>query len=302
MKNCTNTLSTFFWAAYPAIRCIFNITKKQEPRSKTNQGNDLGSWFLQRSGLGSIKGCHFYPGRIVPIIICTFLLVSTSFSQTYSINTDLQKINIAMFEAKNLYMEIDYNLYFDQTIQSQMKGIVKKNGRNLFQQIGPVTVIKNKEYSVFMHNDQKLIVVDPNPVLTDPIKKEDLFRINIDSLKSWLSGSEISGNELQKTIVFTLKKGEYSKMIIEYDPSTYFIKRMELHTRNKYKPKENEEYAVWMEVKFISTITNVVYNENEFSEKKYVEIQNQDLVKPIGTCTKYKLINNLNKNIRYEKR
>jgi hypothetical protein len=137
-------------------------------------------------------------------------------------------------------------------------------------------------------------------VLKDPIKKEDLLRINIDSLKNWLLSTELTGNESGKTILFTLKKGEYSRIIIEYDPATYFLKRLELHVRNLYKTTQQTEHKVWMEVKFNTTSTDVIYNENEFSEKKYVNIVDEDQVKPIGTCSKYKLINNLNKNIRYE--
>lgn len=260
--------------------------------------------FYSDSTKYSIKifdGCRIRLSTIFFILMLFAGINGISFSQGYSINNDLQKINIAMFETKNLSMEIDYNLYFDNTIRSQMHGLVKKNGRMLYQQVGAVTVVKNDKYSVFVHNDQKLLVLDPNAELDDPIKKEDLLRINIDTLKSWVMGSELSENNNTRTIIFTLKKGEYSRIIIDYDPVSYFLKRMELHAKNMHTTADQKQYKVWMEVMFVNTTTSQEFSLDDFSEKKYVDIKSKEIVKPTGVFKDYRFINNLNKSIKYDK-
>jgi len=241
-----------------------------------------------------------YPSRF--FILCfTFLIFSKLHSQAYSINNDLQRINIAMFETQRLFMDIDYNLYFDDQIKSQIHGIIKKDGRLLYQQVGEITVVKNEDYSVFVNNDEKLLVVDPNPKLKNPIKKEDLLRINVDTLKSWILKSELSSNSNKNTIVFTLKRGEYSRIIIDYDPNTYFLFKMELHARESYTAADQTQYTVKMEILFNKMSTEEQFSIDDFSENKYVIIGKKNKVDAVGTFRTYRLINNLEKTIKYDR-
>lgn len=230
------------------------------------------------------------------------MLSLSAYSQTNAINTDIQRINIALFEAKRIYIEMDYTLFFDQIPKSSMKGIVKKNDRMLHQQIGDITVVKNNEYSVFIHRSKKILVVDPNPASKDPIKKEDLFRINVDTLKNWILSSELAESNGIRTITFTLKKGEYSRIIIEYDPLTYFLKRMNLHARETYlSAADQKRYNVRMEVLFNNISTEHQFGSSDFSIDDYVVIKNKETVNAVGVYKQYNLINNLNKSIKYVK-
>jgi len=224
------------------------------------------------------------------------------FSQAFAINTDIQRINIAMFEPKRLFIEVDYNLFFDQAVKSSMKGIIKKDDRKLYQKIGEVTVVKDNDYSVFVHDEKKLVVVDPNPVMKDPIKKEDLLRINIDTLKSWISSSEMTETNNLRTITIHLKRGEYSTIILDYDPKSYFLKRMELHAKETYYSSDQNQYQVWMEVSFIRISTEQQFSNSDFAIDNYVTIKDKETVKAVGTYKKYTLINNLNKSIKYVKK
>ncbi len=52
----------FLWRLNRLFALSFNRTKKQEPRTKTKHRDDLGSCFLKRSGLGSIKRISLLSG------------------------------------------------------------------------------------------------------------------------------------------------------------------------------------------------------------------------------------------------
>jgi hypothetical protein len=258
--------------------------------------------FPFRSGHGNKSVERGQHSRSVIILLVFIQAGSLSSAQTSLINIDLQRINLSMFETKNLYMEIDYNLYFNDALRSQMKGIVKKKDRMLYQQVGGITVVKNKEYSVFVHADKKLLVVDPNPELKDPIRKEDLLRLNIDTLKNWLMGSELAEQNNLRIITFTLKKGEYSRIVIEYDRETYFLRKMQLYARDAHTSVDQQQYKVWMEVVFANVSANVDFPIEDFSYEKYVTIKNEENVRSTGNFRDFHLINNLPKKITYERK
>src|SRR5687767_6564474 len=93
--------------------------------------------------------------RLLAFIGAFILVIGHSFSQQ-NVSQDIRNINLAVFDAKNLQMELSYQLFFDDVINSEMKGLVKKSGNMVNQQVGSITIIKKEPYCLFMDSDRKL--------------------------------------------------------------------------------------------------------------------------------------------------
>ena len=218
-----------------------------------------------------------------------------------NVSSDIRNINLAVFDAKNLQMEMSYQLFFDDVVNSEMNGIVKKSGDMVSQQIGSITIIKKEPYCLFMDADRKLMVLDPYYPSENIIDRDFVLNLNVDSLKRFILATETREKGAFKEYTFTMKKGQFSRIILEFNTKTFFLKRIELHQREDYRDENGFVHSVKMLINFNDINNKVKFNETDFDISSYVSIDSKGKkAVALGVYKNYKFNSNINKTIKYK--
>jgi|GEM_PF-4740546 len=217
-------------------------------------------------------------------------------SAQQTVNDDIRRINLAMFEAPVLHLRTDYLLYFGDEVRSQMQGTIKKQGIFLYQEVGPVVTIRNKQYSITVFHDKQTVVLDHSS--DEQISREAIMQINMDSVRHMVSDIKSSKSGQNKQYAFTLKRGLYSQIKVNFNAQSYFLTSLEMVCREPYEPGDGSKINVRMAVLFRSVAQNEAFSEAEFSEKQILTVEDTDKVSFAKAYKKYRLVNNLDKKIQ----
>lgn len=237
---------------------------------------------------------------LVALLSFLFLFHPCLFSQQ-NVSSDIRNINLAVFDAKNLQMEMSYQLFFDDVVNSEMKGIVKKSGDMVNQQIGGITIIKKEPYCLFMDTDRKLMVLDPYYPSENIIDRDFVLNMNVDSIKRFILATETREKGAFKEYTFTMKKGQFSRIILEFSTKTFFLKKIELHQREDYRDQNGFIHTVKMLINFDDINSKAKFNDSDFDMSTYVSIDSKSKkAVAVGAYKNYKFNSNINKTIKYK--
>ena len=240
-------------------------------------------------------------GKIFFLLTLFILGFNCNLFAQQNVSLDIQNINLAMFDAKYLQMEISYQLFFDDAIQSEMQGVVKKSGNMVHQQIGTITIIKKEPYCLFMDSKRKIIVLDPYYPEESGINREDILHLNVDSIKHLILATDTRESGSIKEYTFTLKKGQFSRVILEFNSKNYLLKRIELHQREDYRDNKGNIHAVKMLINFNDINNKAKINESEFDIYSYVDIDTKKKKAfALGAYKSYKFNSNIDKTVKFK--
>lgn len=235
------------------------------------------------------------------LLLSAFLLFSISVFSQQNVTTDIQNINLAIFDSKNLQMNISYQVFMDDALQSQMQGIVKKNGNMVYQQTGNITIIKKEPYCLFIDSDRKLMVLDPYYPEENKINRDDILNLNVDSLKPHILSTESRDKGQDREYIFTLKKGQFSRIILEFNTKTFFLKKMELYKREHYQDQLGAVHVVKMFILFNEVDNKISIPESAFDLSAYVSIDAKKKKAKTTTGFKnYQFNSNIDKSVKFK--
>ena len=169
------------------------------------------------------------------------------------------------------------------------------------QQVGSITIIKKEPYCLFMDSDRKLMVLDPYYPSENVIDRDFVLNMNVDSLKRFLLATETREKGAFKEYTFTMKKGQFSRIILEFNTKTYFLKKIELHQREDYRDQNGFVHSVKMLINFNDINNKVKFNESDFDIGNYVSIDSKKKkAVALGGYKNYKFNSNIDKTVTFK--
>lgn len=221
----------------------------------------------------------------VPVILLLSFVSSISFGQR-SAKQAFIDVNNTFKGIENMSYTINYSYFLDAKDKKPyetMQGIYKKSGSNYYSKIASREIIVNTKYRLVIENETQHFIIEDKP------KKnaEEQFGIDIDtalSLANKITSESKNGFTTYK--MFFDKVIGYNQINITVNNKTNLINKLEVFLNN------NKGGNPKLTITITNYNTQPVFSEGQFSEKKYVRIDDKGNVRLNKKYSSFILLNN----------
>lgn len=192
---------------------------------------------------------------------------------------DFLKINQAYQKHTVLHMKMKYEVYKNEQsitpLQTEL-GEVKLNGSSKYTKISNIETLENNDYTMIVDgNDRHISLLKKKIEKNSPAINTDLMKMNLEKLLEQCEKVEYkkeAGNK--SSYLLLMPAGEYSRVKIIFNSSTFLIEKMVLY----YSQKENlealegaEKEAPRLEITYYEVNTRPAFTSKEFAVENYLQ-------------------------------
>lgn len=243
----------------------------------------------------------YYPSLIKILFVCLLynFTCSTSFFGQQNVNADIQRINLAMFDADKLKLELSYQFFFGNKLHTELKGTIIKDNNKLYQKIGSITIIKNEPYCLFVDDERKIMVLDPY-YAEGGMSRDDILSLNVDSLKNFILSTEMQNEGDRREYLFTLKKGRYSRISFDFNIRTFLLRNIQLYQREDYRDQNGDVHRVKSIIRFDKIDVTPIVRDSDFDLSNFVSIDHKrKKAVAVRKYQSYRFNSNIDKSIEF---
>ena len=211
------------------------------------------------------------------ISLLIFLLPLILLAQ--NLGNDLAKINEA-YADKSFQVKLQYDWFASygstEPIESQTGEIAMK-GISYFQQMGATETLFTEAYSVLVHHEEKLVMIQPAIARPDPSQLPDL-----DSALSMCEEvifEPYDEEYLSYTFYFREGESQYERFTVIYSKADFLLQKLIFYLPAGAVQMEGiTDEPPRYEVTYTKTSLNPTFSPNAFSERRYLAKRGDEFV------------------------
>ena len=230
------------------------------------------------------------------IIISSTLIAQDAVRKQAAV--DFSNVNETYSSTPLLKMNVSYALFPSYTSTAAFEkssGVFMKNGNDTYSNLLGIVSISNRNVSVTLDSNEKVIVVANPPSR----KKQSPSLIDVDTMLSQCSGIEYKelegGLKYYKLRFDGIPFSEYNAVEIYIDGKTNFISRLMLYYRVEIDLDEEgpacSKDRPRLEIVYTNVDTRPVFPQDQFSESKMIRASGKTYI-AAPAYSKYRVINN----------
>lgn len=221
---------------------------------------------------------------IANVLVVAFLSINYVFAQTVS--SDFDKVRATYKGLKGISAEVEYIVFQGHSSTKVMDvrtGIFKSNMTDAFTfNLTGTLQCHNPQYDILISKEEKAIVVKKNITA----KAQTGFIPGVDTSSGiWKNGIKIYDGNGMRTWRVSFKGvpiSEYDMIDITIDTRNYLITSLSLYYRSNmtnymYSEDPEDNYKPKMVINYKNVRLNPTFTEDEFSEKKYIQVSGNEM-------------------------
>jgi hypothetical protein len=223
------------------------------------------------------------------------LILLTALGPAQDAKADFKKINWNYYEAKQLTMDVNYDLFFDNDAKASdsESGVYKRNKDNYYVKQGGNEVLITDKHILVVDHGAKTMIVDNSKGKINPINP---LKVDLDSIFHFYEKVEFyktgAANELS-AYRFHFKRGLYQYTEVVFDAATFYVKEIVNVYREKMPDASNINRKARLRISFANINPDPKFT-TEFKESNYVSSRGGKII-PLSRYANYKLLTNLKK-------
>lgn len=221
---------------------------------------------------------------------------------------DLEKIKEVYKTADSYQLDMKYSLFKDYQSNIEEEGFrmnIFKDGNYYYCKRNAGEMLVNDAYTLVLDHSNKVLLIDQyrgaakqSDELSNEMGIDSLLQLIAKELKNGkapeVSIEQKQIGEQERQYILHYPEGEYTDVKMNYDASTFMIKKLILYYREKIEIREDEA-APRVEITYLQTDLHPEFDKKMFSERKYVHVKKNGELELSAGFSNYQVINHLSK-------